>query len=201
MIPLFLCMLDRNFVLAAIFALSLFLSSSTNGIIFTAVLFAGFFFAGNFKVYQKVFVAILSIVLGFALLNSDLFSLGVDKIERTNFETNQRIMNGPNLVSVTPSEYLLWGADAPNINDFLKQHNEISTSNLIFLANGNLFVSDFWRVWVKYGIIGLILVLLMYFKAFRLSKGIRPYLYVLCVALFSQSVVFGSAWALVNLST
>ena len=193
-IPVFLCLSERNILMGCIYALSLFLSSSTNGIIFIAVLFSGFFFVSNYKVYQKVLVALSLVALGYMLFNSDLFIQGVDKRESTELSDNQRIMNGPNLVAVTPSEYLLLGADAANINDFLHLHPDIDKSKLRFLKTGSLFVSDFWRVLVKYGIIGLLLVLWMYFKAYKMNMPIRPYILVLLVALFSQSVVFGNSW-------
>ncbi len=194
MIPLFFCLSERIFLLGTFYALSIFLSSSTNGIILSSFLFAGFFFIGNFKAYQKVIVAFLVIILSFSLFNSSLFTQGVDKIENTSLSSNQRIMNGPNLVSETPGQYLFFGADAPNIIDFLSKHPDINTSKLTFLGSGGLFVSDFWRVLVKYGFFGLIPVLLMYFKAYKLCKEIRPYILVLLVALFSQSVVLGSSW-------
>ena len=193
-IPLFLCLSERNFVMGSIYALSLFLSSSTNGIIFVVVLLAVFFIRGSLKWYHKALLLILAVALGYSLFNMEYFSQGVDKMENTEIMSSQRIMNGPNLVAATPGEYLILGADAANINDFLLKHPEINTGKLIFLKSGSLFVSDFWRILVKYGVLGLILVLLMYVRVIKRCEPLRPYLYVLVVALFSQSVVLGSSW-------
>lgn len=194
-IPMFLCLTERSFLVAIVYALSVFLSSSTNGIIFTVVLFLMFVLSGgNFRTNQKVLTAIVLVGLGYVLFNSELFTQGVDKMENTEISGNQRISNGYNLLRATPGIYLVTGADAANVNDFLVKHPEIDKTKLTFLGTGNLFVSDFWRIWIKYGIFGLVLVLWMYLATYRRCKALRPYIVVLLIAFFSQSVVFGSIW-------
>lgn len=194
-IPLFISLVRQNFFMAVIYALSIFLSSSTNGIIFTAILFVMFIFSGShYKWYHKLLACILAIGLGYTLFNAELFTQGLDKMETTEVSENQRIANGYNLVKVMPAQYMMLGIDAANVNDFLNKHSEIDTAKLIFLGNGSLYVSDFWRNGIKYGIFGLLLLLWMYFRAYRLSKTVRPYILVLLVALFSQSVVLGTIW-------
>lgn len=194
LIPLFLCLLEKNYVIGTIYALSIFLSSSTNGILFVAILLVGLILQGELKWSQKIILVLLAITLGYALFNSNWFTQGVDKIESTEIEGNQRIMNGPNLVAETPIEYLILGVDAANINDFLQKHPSINTGSLSFSYSGRIFISDFWKVLVKYGIIGLFLVILMYVGILKKCKTLRPYIYVLIVALFSQSAVLGSIW-------
>lgn len=192
MIPLFISLLKKDWPLMVFFLFCIFLSTSTNGIILAPLMIVVYILFSRQKFSGKSFYTIILFAMGIWLFNSSLFDAGVDKLERTDASSNVRLSNGPWLVSQMPLEHIILGIPYHSANEYLSKG---------FISDGsridpyrNFYLSDFWRVLVIYGLFGLILHLLVYFYFLRKDKTLLPYIIVLLVAQFSQSIAFQSTY-------
>lgn len=197
-IPIFYYLYEKKYVISTILILSVFLSGSTNGIFFVFVLLLSRLIFTKFRFSYLIISILLIGITYYALYNYKGFEVGVKKMENTDYENNVRIANGPRLVSKMPIDHLLIGFPSPTVEKYLEGNHNINQVGLGFqvtkTGNKLLFVSDFWRILAHFGVIGLALLLICYFSKFRRCVALRPYIIVLLVSLFTQSLVLGLMW-------
>lgn len=186
MIPLFMALKDKKYYWAAAIVISLFMSTSSTGIILSFVMLATYILSQNFRVKHKLYLLVGSAGLLVLLLSSPLLKTGVDKIQNTEASENSRLANGFYLAQeLTPSECVL-GVTALDAYDYITTFN-ISTDNLIMKSERTtIYISSFWYVLIKFGVIGLIIYLAVYYKIIVSSRDIIPYVVILICSLFSN---------------
>lgn len=191
MVPLAISLFENRFIWSGIIMFSMFLSTSTTGITMSILMLMVYILSQKVKIGYKIGVSLIGGLLIYALFFSLLFSEGLDKIYSTDFETTSRIANGLNIVkSVNPSD-LVFGIPSPNLYDYYNSGG-INSSDIIIKDN-SIFCSTFWLVLAKYGIFGLLLFLMIYLRCMRESRYALPYIAVLLVAMFFQSLPIGSS--------
>lgn len=191
MIPMFFSLIEKKYVFTfAIIFLNL-LSGSTNGIALSFAMLAFYIFTQNTGFLSKVIVIVAGVSMGYFLLTSELFETGVEKLENTEISTNQRLSNGPSLIKAMPIEHLLLGFPANDATEYYKSNPAINSTDIIPLPTGDIFISDFWRVLAKFGLLGFLLYFNIFMWFFKKNNASRPYVLTLLVATFSQSVFGG----------
>lgn len=191
-IPLFLSLFKKNILWSVIITSSIFLSTSTNGIIFSIVLILVYLLTQDISKKYRLLISVVGFGLVVFLVSSPLFEAGIEKINNTNFEENVRIVNGPNIVANMPADHLIFGIPFANIDEY-------NAAGIIhYDAVGNYdsaFVSTFWLVWIKLGIVGLLLFCYALFSFYRRRKDLLPLIITLFVSYFSQGNFFGNMYA------
>ena len=195
LVPMFFSMLERKYVLTFVIVFFNLLSGSTNGIALSFAMLGFYILTQDTKLLSKTLVVVAGIGMAYFLMTSELFDVGVEKMENTEASSNQRLHNGPALIQAMPIEHLITGFPAGDVTDYYNRNANIKQSSIMPLGTGNVFVSDFWRIFAKFGIVGLVLYLNIYLWFIRKVKYLRPYVLTLCVAMISQSVFLGSTSA------
>ncbi|MBD5233357.1 MAG: hypothetical protein HDS65_04165 [Bacteroidales bacterium] len=186
MVPLFISLLRKTYVWSGIIILSMFLSTSSTGILMSFIILALYLMSQKVKMRTRIMVVVLGIGLAFALVKSSYFEAGINKIENTDIESNIRLMNGIYLFESMDAGELILGFKAPNVEDFAYMRH-------VPLLGRGAFVPTFWLTWAKYGIFGLAILLTMYLSFIRADRTTLPYVVVLIIAMSFQSISFGSS--------
>lgn len=194
MMPLFLALSNKKWVLVAFYVFSILLSTSTNGIVMTPILIVLFILLGKVSLKAKLVPIILIISMSFVFLNSPLFESGIKKIEDTDTGTNQRLSNGPSFVQRLPTEYLIWGMPVRNADEYIEKGYYGGGDPRV--GNETLYMSDFWNIISIYGIIVLIVHIMVYLYFIKKDISLVPYMGILFVALFTTRRAYGCSYAI-----
>ena len=192
LVPLFLALKENKLLWAGIIIISLFLSTSSTGIAISFILLLFYIFTQKVKLWLKILIIIGGIGLAFLLLSSSFFEVGMNKISNTNIELAERLVNGLFVVQeMNPSDYVL-GIRYANPYDYYLAGN---VSNfLVMVSDNGMFVSSFWLVIIRFGIIGLIIYLNIFFKIINNYRDILTYILCIFVQLFSNADMIGSGF-------
>lgn len=191
MVPLFISLHQRKFLLTGGIIFVMFLSTSSTGILLSILICGVYILTQKVKLrYKLILLSLASIMIVF-LLSSEMFEAGITKIEKMDIENTSRLINGPSLIMNMPLEHLIIGMTEANVIDY----NRINPSNLIWTRSGDIFVSSFWLVWAKFGIIGLFLYLNLYYRLIKTNIQLLPYGLILIIAMFFQGFMFSAIFA------
>lgn len=196
MIPLFLAIIERKFLWASIIVISMFASTSTTGIVLSLFMITLLVFSEKAQLRTKIIVLMLSCGLTYFLLNSSLFEGGVDKMESTNIEKTARIVNGPLLLLNMPVEHILFGIPAANVNDYYFSTQASYSLMEEYTNSGDafVFISTFWLIIAKFGIIGILLYINLYIQVIKKNKELIIYVVPLFLTCFTNSDFFSGAF-------
>lgn len=189
MFPFFIQLYSRKYILAFLLLFFILLSTSTNGIALGFIMLIAYVFTQKIKMQYRVLTLILGCFMLLFLLNSSLFESGVEKLNNTNFDNEVRLINGPNTIFSMNKAHWLFGFPNVNLDDYVRANPNVNT---LVLNNGIIYLSTFWNIWAKYGIISLILYLYAYYKMVNGNKELFPYVFVLFIALFTQSITYSN---------
>lgn len=182
---LFFALKEKKMVWAAIITISMFLTGSTTGIVISVFMFAyTAFFTGGQKVSNRIIILIVAVGLVYVLLNSSFFDAGVSKMESTSYERNSRLYNGISLVLRMPVSDLIVGGNAATVADYY--FSGAAGSGFLIEKNDTVYVSTFWTIIVKFGIIGLFIYLWTYIKPILQAKELAIYVMALVIMLFTN---------------
>lgn len=191
-IPLFWSLYKRKIIFASIITISIFLSTSTNGFAFSAVIWGVMIFSGGYKKKIRVVLVLLVFCGIYLIFANSYFDAGINKISNTNYFRNVRIVNGPIVCYEMPRENLIFGINEANLGDYLRTNTELTVNLLGSLKD--IYVTSIWMVLAKFGILGVILYLIVYLKLFAASQKIRPYIWMVLLAMFTQNVYLTGFW-------
>lgn len=187
--PLALSLIDRKYVWSSVMVLSIFLTTSTTGLVLSFVLLGVSLF-GVEKGKKLSNISLLILVaagLFYALIHFEAFETGVEKIENTDAETNIRLSQGPYVVStMQPAEYL-FGAPYATAYTYCKSGR---APNVVMYGE-SVYTSTFWTCLLLYGIVGLILYLNIYYNILKRSKITMPLVVSLVLVMFSSEYWIG----------
>lgn len=194
-IPMFFSLIERKYLLTFVIVFLNLLSGSTNGIALSFSMLLFYVLTQDTAMKIKIAVVVSGFLMAYFLMTSEIFEVGVEKMNNTEFGANQRLHNGPELLSVMPLEHIVMGMPASDVTEYYNSNSFTKNSDIIPLATGDVYVSDFWRVIAKYGIIGLVLYINIYLWFVRKERKTWPYVFALMIAMFSQSVFPGYIFA------
>lgn len=187
--PLFYTLHYKKYILAAIITISVFISTSTNGIVTTSIMLMTYFFTQNIGVKRRLFLMALIVISGAFLVYSDYALDSRTKVENTDIETTSRLINGPSLVSGMPIEHLIVGFPAVSVEQYKDHTNYIPSVQLIG-KNDAYFVSAFWLILAKFGFVGLFLFFWAYYGLYKKNHHIIIVMLPLLVLKFSSGGAF-----------
>lgn len=187
MIPLFISLTQKKYLWTGILILAMFLSTSSTGILMSIVMLIVYVLTQKISFRTRLFVVVFGLSLTFALLNSSYFEAGVNKIENIDPEKNARLMNGLFLYKSLDTSETIFGIEAANVDDYYAKHGGI------YFGFGNIFVPAFWLTLAKYGVIGLIIFIGLYINFIIKDRTLLPYIIVLFISMFFQSISIGSS--------
>lgn len=192
LVPLFYALKDKRMPFALIIAGSMILSTSTTGI-FMAIFMVAFYSLTQKQKLVYRLVGILAIVgLVYFLLNSTYATSGLEKLQNTNLEENNRTINGVLIAQSMNLSDWLFGVPYANLQDAYEAG--YINQNLIIYADGEVFVSAFWICLCCQGLIGLFFFLNIYWQIFKVDKNILPYMICIVVGLFSNPDILGVSY-------
>lgn len=194
--PLTLSLIERKYIWTIICIVSCVFSTSTNGIVFSLIVVISYLFTQKIKTKYKLFVLLLGVSIAAFVIYSDLSILeyGKDKITNTDLQETARTSNGPFLLMQMPLNHIIFGFPSNDVFSYVMSHY-VSGDNLIYnVEEKTIYVSAFWYLLAKYGLLGFVLYFISYINLIRLDRKIAPYIITLLVATFTQCVVFNAAY-------
>lgn len=190
MVPLFISLIQKKYLWSACITLSMFLSTSSTGILMSILMITIYSLTQRINLFSRILIITVGLCLIYLLLNSQFFEAGVTKIEETEVEENPRMMNGIILISALNFYEYLFGIAAANIDEFYA----MGRINDIYAPKPeNIFVPSFYLTLAKYGILGLILFLSVFLVNIKRNIKLLPYISVIIVSMFFQSVGIGTS--------
>lgn len=194
MIPLFLSLVRKeSIVWSFLIVLSMFLSTSSYGIIVSILMFAIYAFLQKMSVFKRVLIVVTGGVLVALLLFSSLFGAGVDKIENTDVERTSRLYNGPTLLMNLKTQDMILGVPDISVSDYYF-HGGVGAAPLIE-KDDNVYLPSIYLILAKFGIVCLILYLLTYFLPIARCRDILYLSLPLFTGLFINPDSLGSQYA------
>lgn len=191
MVPLFLSLHEKKFLWSTIIAVSMFLSTSSTGILMSVAMLITYILTQKVETKYKMGALIAGLTVFLILTNTDYFLAGVEKIETTDIESTSRLINGPLMVKAMPFFDLVTGMKASTPYEYYMSGGFNDPG--ILLKDDNMYVSTFWFVLAKYGVIGLILFILLYFDFVKKCRASIPFMVYIFCSLFFQSLKPGDA--------
>ncbi len=188
--PLALALIKKQYVWSIIIIISIFLTTSTTGLLVSFVMLAMSLFANKIKTGSIIGILAIGVGLFYVLTHFSAFDYGVNKLETTDVERNVRLAQGPYIVSTMHSDEYLFGASYSTPYNYCRAGR---ASDVIFYAE-SVYMSTFWVMILLYGIIGLILYLNIYYRLFKSSIATLPLLASLFATLFSSGYAIGGTY-------
>lgn len=189
--PLALALIDKKYIWAVIMILTIFLTTSTTGILLSFILLAASLLSNKAKGSSILIVLVLGAGMVYALNTLEEFSAGLEKLENTDASTNVRLSQGPNVVSsMQPGEYI-FGVPYSSAYNYCKAGR---FTDVVYYGE-SVYMSTFWDMILRFGIVGLFFYLLIYFKLFKMSRLIWPMLFCLLATMFSDPDAIGPSYS------
>lgn len=189
--PLAFAMLDKKYIWAIVMIVSVFLTTSTTGLVLSFIILLTSLIGKGVK--KSSWLIIILIIFGsyYILINYDAFEFGVQKFERTaEAGTDVRLAQGPYIVGTMHPEEFIFGAPYGSPYDYCISGRATDVQYL----GESVFVSTFWHMILRYGIVGLVLYLLIYFRIFKMSRETWPLAICLCATMFSDPDMFSNSY-------
>lgn len=181
--PLLFALNDRKYVWTTTIILSMFLTTSTTGLIVSFIMLGVSFLSGKrVRISGIIPIIVIGVGLMYALTNWDVFEYGVNKLETTDTETNVRLAQGPYVVSTMKPEEFIIGVPYSTSYRYCKDGRAPDVA----YYDENVYMSTFWQMLFLYGIIGLLLYLNVYFQIAKRCRQTLPLIAALTAVLFSS---------------
>lgn len=192
LVPLFFLLREKRLICAFAIAATMILSTSTTGILM-ALFMIGFYMVTQKQKMQYRILGIIAVIgLVYFLLYSSFTAAGLEKLQNTDMEENNRTINGLLIAKDMSFFDWLFGVPYANLQDAYEAG--YITNKLIIHADGEVFVSAFWICLCCQGIIGLLFFLNIYLDIFKKDKTVLPYLICIIIGLFSNPDILGASY-------
>lgn len=192
LVPLFFTLKERKILCAFAIAATMVLSTSTTGILMALFMIGFFLLTQKQKMKYRILGIVAIVGLIYFLLYSSFASAGLEKLQSTDVEENNRTING--LLIAKNMNFFDWIFGVPYANLQDAYEAGYITKELIIYADGEVFVSAFWFCLCCQGIIGLYFFLNIYWDIFKKNKTILPYLICIIISLFSNPDILGASY-------
>ena len=189
--PLALALIDKKYIWALIMILTIFLTTSTTGILLSFILLAASLLSNKAKGSSILIVLVLGAGMVYALNTLEEFSAGLEKLENTDISTNVRLSQGPRVVESMKTQEFVFGVPFGNAYDYCRSGR---FTDVIYYGE-SVYMATFWDIILRFGIVGLFFYLLIYFKLFKMSRLIWPMLFCLLATMFSDPDTIGPAYS------
>ena len=190
--PLALSLYKKKYFWSTVIILSLFLSTSTTGLIVSFLMLGVYALTQSLNKKYKILLIFGMVALAAVLVNFSVFSKSVEKLQSVDTETNIRLAQGPIIVADMDKSNLLFGVPYATAYAYYEQEHV----NLpVVIYGDNLYMSSFWLIILLLGVVGLILYVNVYIQLARKYIIALPYLIMLIAVLFSDPTYTGGDYA------
>lgn len=182
-LPLLILLINKKewkYIIIIVF--SIMLSTSTSGIILSAVIAFSWIMLSKEKVKYKTVAVILFAVFIILFLTTDVFSFAYQKLLDVDISDNMRITNGLKMFATLPDMDMLLGIGGGNIAYYFYESSFES-----------IYASSFAKNLIEFGIVGGFVTLAFLVTQFR-KKSIlfKIFLIYFIAASFSQTIYFNN---------
>jgi hypothetical protein len=191
-IPLVFALIQKRIVWAVVLMLSIFLTTSTTGIVTSFIVLAVYIFTQKIGKNSVVLFIVAGVGLFYAFTHSSAFEAGREKIDNTDIETNIRLAQGQYIVSTMKFDEMFFGTKYSTPYDYCIRASR--APRVIIYGGESIYMSTFWWILFRFGIIGLALYLNVYWMIYRKSKLTLIYLAYLCAIIFSSALCIGASY-------
>lgn len=188
--PLALALTEKKHVWSVIIILSIFLTTSTTGLILSFIMLVMSLFGQKMKTGSIIGVIVIGVGLFYALTHLSAFEYGVNKLENTDVETNVRLSQGPYIVSTMHANEYIFGAPYSTPYAYCKS----GRATEVHFYGENVFMSTIWQLILLYGLVGLSLYLYIYWKIIKINRMSLPLVVCLVTAMVSSSYALGGGY-------
>lgn len=207
MIPLeFMALRRRDFRVATVVSLIILSSTSTVGIILSAILWVATLWRRESKKRTKVIAIISLAVIVYFFSNLSIFNESLSKLIRVaegGSTFGSRVVTGFEIVKAQSLPELIIGTEYNELANFIRDHSLLfSQDSIVGLywnnGQGDVFINTFGQLMFRYGIVGLILFLLPlinYMKSKTYSA--KAFSIMVVAAIFGQSMLLNSYYFMV----
>ncbi len=186
-IPLMFAMIDRKYLWMTIMILSIFLTTSTTGIIGVFIMMIASLFIQKRISKSSIVIILLGGLLVYVLLNSSFFEMGVDKLVATDGGSNEhRLEQGVYVVSTMHPTEMIFGVPYSSSAHYCLAGRAPNVAVYGSGEDASVYVSTFWELLLRFGIVGLIIYLGIYLNIFRKSRKVWPLLAFMIAVMFSN---------------
>ena len=137
----------------------------------------------SFKIRLLVFL--LGAILFLSLTNVEAFQAGANKLEATDTESNIRLAQGPYIVTTKQQHEYLFGAAYHDVYHYCLA----GRAPMVVFYTESVFISTFWLIILHYGVTGMVLYLMFYFRFIK--KDRETLLLIACLIATMFSSVYG----------
>lgn len=203
MLPLEFLSLKKLDYKWAVFSTAMILAStSTVGVVLSAVLWLGVLGSKSVKFKSKAVIAVFIAVICTAFFTLNIFSGGNEKLKEVldgESTVNSRIVVGFDTIATMDPVKLIFGENYNEPNTYIRNNIGLlrpdSPVKDYIKDGGHIFLNSFCQLVFYYGIFGLIIYLWTYFS--RLKKknyGAKIYILMAIVGMFAQTSVLNSIY-------
>jgi hypothetical protein len=187
-LPLLFLAIKRNKILfAGIITISIFLSTSTTGLIMSFFVWLYYLIKkGKSLKYKRIVIFSFIVIFLLMLTNLSIFNDTIKKYENTKIRGNKRLTLGYDIFLGTQNIHKIFGVPHASIYEHY-------FSDEISINSGYIYINTISYVLILYGIFGALLYVNIFYKLFRYGeKEVRPYLLLVFLSIFGQSIFFNS---------
>lgn len=193
---LYLTLKRKKLIFSILITLTIFLSTSTQGILITTLIWIYFvvFIFKEFKI--RILTLLLFSVITVFVLNLNLSDFTVNKLINIDLSTDIRISRGFLIFAEMDSLVKVTGIGPGSITDYIVQTGK-SLRWLTDSLNLNNFISSYSGVLVQYGIISSIFFNILLFDLYKQGRKENfGFFVIILISLFGQTLLFNSWYIL-----
>lgn len=196
LVPLFICLVDKKFIYAFIIVISMLLTTSTTGVVLSFLMLGAFFLTQKVALRWKLLVVIGAVIIGLAMTKSSFFENTMTKVNNTDLSENERTSIGLTVIPQLKAHEIIFGIPYANISDMYNAGRLKIDTFMWYDEKGKaeVFVSSIWNILFMFGVFGLFLYLLFYYKLFHQSRLLFPYFIAVFAKMFSDPTAVGSSF-------
>lgn len=188
--PLALALIEKKYAWSIAIILSIFLTTSTTGLVLSFIMLVMSPFANKIKMSSIIGVLAVGVGLFYVLNHFSVFEYGVNKFKTTDIERNVRLVQGPYIVSTMQADEFIFGVPYSTPYNYCRAGR---ASDVTFYGN-SVYMTTIYQFILLYGIFGVILYLNIYWNILRKYRASLPFVVSLVIAMFSSSYAIGGGY-------
>lgn len=183
-IPLFVALLEQKFIYAIAIILTIFMSSSTTGLVIVFLMAAIYVFTEKTKIWVKASLLVVTGAMALVLLSTSYFEQSIDKINNTDLETSVRMAQGPYVVSTMESSEFILGVPYGDAYDYCMHSGRAGD---VQIYGESVYMPTLWNILLMWGVIGLIFYVHIMWYYYRRNPKLAPFIFCFYATMISSS--------------
>ena len=182
---------EKNYAMAALASLSVLLSTSTEGLALTAIVWVLYVVFSKTRPITKGLILVGLVLVAGWYMSAEYFSVGLDKAINQDYESNARLVNGFLILGNMDLRGFVWGMGTA-ANYFFNQMGaligQVDDENVVYFTTAT-------GVFITYGIFVGIAYWVCLLKKIRLNhKSLFTFGLCLCIIPFAQTCLWSPAF-------